>query len=369
MTSKFYSELEECLIEINKEVEILKYPKVVNLKEEKQKFLKEFPNRYEPIFKHDVYQGKRINLEKLIKQLEKIKNYTNELDKVEKYLLKNKANELILVCRLIDNIEKNPKIFSEMSKKLWRLPELSTLIKALKILKKEYQINRGEKIELENAAKIFQNWANKIGYKVIIDEKRKAFLISHSEKACFLPGLEKEISKERLKRWFHHEIEAHAYRALNGASQDYKIFRIGLANYEKTEEGLALFLEYKNGLFNTERLIQSTLTTIAVFLANNFSFYQTSLIIKKLNKNLPLDLIFDRVARVKRGIKETANKGVYSKDGIYFEGFLEVKKFCKNKENLKSLYYGKISLKDLWLIKELKLREPIYLPKPILPDY
>jgi hypothetical protein len=49
------------------------------------------------------------------------------------------------------------------------------------------------------------------------------------------------FSEDRLKGTIAHEIETHAFTAMNGALQPYKIFQRGLADYLTTEEGLAVY--------------------------------------------------------------------------------------------------------------------------------
>ncbi|MFH0837758.1 MAG: tyrosine/phenylalanine carboxypeptidase domain-containing protein, partial [Patescibacteria group bacterium] len=71
-----------------------------------------------------------------------------------------------------------------------------------------------------------------------------------------------------------------------------------------------------------------------------------------------------RVAlKAKRGLGDTGKPGAFTKDFVYYKGYKMVKDFAAKGGDLRDLYYGKINLSDLEIVKKVKgLKSPIYLP-------
>ena len=71
-----------------------------------------------------------------------------------------------------------------------------------------------------------------------------------------------------------------------------------------------------------------------------------------------------RVAlKSKRGITDTSLPGAFTKDFVYFKGHRMILEFLAAGGDLKDLYYGKLNLNDLELVKKVKgLKKPLYLP-------
>jgi hypothetical protein len=68
--------------------------------------------------------------------------------------------------------------------------------------------------------------------------------------------------------------------------------------------------------------------------------------------------------RVKRGLSDTAKKISFTRDVVYFRGYLEVNNYLQsNFENgIYKLYLGKISLEDLPHMNYFKTAKPRFLP-------
>ena len=82
-----------------------------------------------------------------------------------------------------------------------------------------------------------------------------------------------------------------------------------------------------------------------------------------LKLGMSADRAMQTTLKVKRGLKDSSKPGVFTKDGLYFAGYLQVQNFLVNGGNLKDLYYGKYNLEDLPLIKKIPgLKEPRILP-------
>jgi len=71
-----------------------------------------------------------------------------------------------------------------------------------------------------------------------------------------------------------------------------------------------------------------------------------------INQYLNVTDSFDIVARVKRGLEDTAQYGGFTKDQIYYSGFLELKNLPI--ETIKKLFLGKIGIEHLNIIGKIE---------------
>jgi hypothetical protein len=72
------------------------------------------------------------------------------------------------------------------------------------------------------------------------------------------------------------------------------------------------------------------------------------------------------VERTKRGVKDTSKKGALTKDFHYISGWISLSRYLKEKKDLRTLFAGKIGLKDVGavesLLKDKVLKEAKYIP-------
>ena len=102
-------------------------------------------------------------------------------------------------------------------------------------------------------------------------------------------------------------------------------------------------------------------------------FYKQGFYIKSWDK--PLDLGFNEnyawqlALRLKRGLVDTSEPGAFTKDALYYSGFLKVSEFLETNPN-NDLFYGKISLNYVQEVKRMtNLVTPKYLPlSPLKPQ-
>ena len=326
------------ILKICQEVLKLKYINPINQDSEKKKFFSS--ENYNPKF---IYLPKNLRLERYIKQLEKLYNETDS------NLYKSKIKKLIIWINLLDSVgssnfsqnsityysKPSPKLV-KMAKKLLRLKEENEL--------KELNSQEVSKI-LDKELKRFPGWTSKeapnLGSRVDEVTMEKTIYVKLGEK----------FSKEDVKRLIVHEINVHTQRSFNGTKQNYKIFEYGTANYEETEEGLAVYTEEKNNLLQNKTLKNYAGRVLAIDLALKYSFRKTFF---ELNKYFSDDEAYHLTLRAKRGLKETSNQGAFTKDLIYLKGYLELKSHLEeNPKDLDLLFKGRIGIKDLKDVKEL----------------
>lgn len=172
-----------------------------------------------------------------------------------------------------------------------------------------------------------------------------------------------DFRKEGLIGMLYHEVGTHALRTINFQRQPWYEQRgdFSLANYLKTEEGLAsihslIAQSLKVNYFGALRYL-------SVSWAQQGSFVEVWQKIGKYIQNPTRRWLY--TTRVKRGLTDTSLPGGFTKDLVYFEGFVQVWQWLKNHNYDPSpLYYGKISLQD---IEKVVGMQPDY--RPQLPSF
>ena len=270
------------------------------------------------------------------------KGFYAEILKSYLKLLKTKAGIILT---------NDPQEFSQLCCKLYPAPEPELILEAYKILR-EVEVKEYEKILspldlkkiLENALHEYQ-----------LDEWKIKIYENMGARASVLPGSRKikvngnsRFSKRDAKRLILHEIGVHAVRAQNGRNHPLKIFATGLPGYLKTEEGLAVHNEFKNGI--TDGLPLFALRVLAVHWALEHSFYKTFKLLRKMGADK--EVAWRITVRCKRGLKNSASPGAYTKDASYLRGFMMIRKAVKKDPTIfqRLLRGGKIGIEHLKIL-------------------
>jgi len=277
-------------------------------------------------------------------------------------LLNKKKKESLARMEFIRSIGSDE--FSKKSKKFYGRPDKKTVSRAYKVLNSKEGKGEKKDVSSEKAAELLGKELRKrrLDWQVIVDENisPNAVVLCKS-KVLKLRGAA-VFSSADIRRLTIHEIETHIYRHLNGVQQPFRLFIEG-PNIEwlKTEEGLAVINESVFGLLEEEQLKNYAGRVIAVDFARRNSFHQT---FKYLEEFFQQAKAYQIAQRAKRGMNDTSQPGAFTKDYFYFEGALEVQKFVEKGGDLKQLYFGKISLKDMDDLGAVpKLSKPKRVPK------
>lgn len=350
--------------DIDKKIDIFKYINPINSEEEKKKFLKEYDlgNYYNPQFKYENFDP---NIDFLYKELLSIRNKfeTCRNSSFAPYYIKI-INDLILRIDLFKN--RTDPDFGEKLSNLYGKPS-NRLIREAKsnLLKYENVTEHEENLTPEEVLEIFKNEMEKYGFNwdfEILTRASAKLSVNASLNKIKINASEK-FSENNIKRYIYHEIKTHVFRAENGKLQPFMIFRNGFPDYINTEEGLALFIEDKNGLITSEEIKRYSARVVAARYSIKSSFYD---VFDELIKYFPPSVAFTIVQRVKRGIIDTGILGGYTKDFVYMDGFQKVSSFLNEGNSIEILFTGKIGLEDVEFIQELInqgiLSKPKYLP-------
>ncbi len=161
----------------------------------------------------------------------------------------------------------------------------------------------------------------------------------------------------------YHELGTHALRRLNYEQQPWykKKKKYGFANYLATEEGLATIHAL---LPRSMQLAYSVATRyLAVDYAQSHSFAELWKFLEQYIDNP--ETRWTVCVRQKRGVTDTSQPGGFTKDQVYFKGFVESVTWLKdNNYDLAPLYYGKMAIADIAKAREMN---PQF--EPILPYF
>ena len=267
-----------------------------------------------------------------------------------------KQHDLIKKIDLINSI--GCFDFTDKSKKLYGLPSKSLVKKAMRILESDGKKTKSPKMLAKDAIQLLRTNLKANGLKYTV--ARKTLVGSANvEPSHHRIELKKKarFSRHYMNRLVVHEIGTHIFRYENGALQDLKVFSHGLSDYLGTEEGLALFMEEQYGLYKSPR--NTAGLVLAVHLAQYNDFYS---VFQQVNQYFPPKQAFRLTLRAKRGLRDTSQHGGFTKDYLYLDGYFNVKRYIKNGGDVRSLYVGKVALKDLDHLAKLSLKKPKYLP-------
>jgi uncharacterized protein (TIGR02421 family) len=320
----------------------------VNIAEEKEKFLKS--NWYNPKFN---YNDMDIDFEKDIRAIKGLKFESSIMDLILKEYSKELYNYLMMFKYRGD--EK----FTSYSIKIYGRPDSSLIKIARQFLnvdtKKIYVLE--SKYDSEETVDRFKKILVKSNFNWEVALKKTIANASvNPSKKMMVVKKGKHFNKSQFKRLVAHEIFTHILRAECGSLQPYKIFSTGLAGYESTEEGLALYKEKKTGNLTSSLLKGYAGRVIAINIGLKHSFRNT---FNFLRKYYGKEKSWTLTVRVKRGLINTSKAGGFTKDLIYLKGYLEILDFLKKHNGIKTLHYGKIGIHHVKLIPKIKgLKDP-----------
>ncbi len=158
-----------------------------------------------------------------------------------------------------------------------------------------------------------------------------------------------------------HEIGTHALTYFNGKQQPLSQLSAGFADYDATQEGIAVLSEYLGGGLTGNRLrILAGRVVAGEDLMNGADF-------KSVFQNLYTKYGFGK----ERAFNITSRMfqgGGFLKDIIYLKGLVELRDYLGNGGDLKPLLAGKFALKHVEIINDLTQRGLLNAPK-IIPRY
>jgi len=154
------------------------------------------------------------------------------------------------------------------------------------------------------------------------------------------------VWQKELRSIVAHEIEGHYLRKINGKKQGLDIFSRWSARYIETDEGIAI---YNQNRFLSEKDSKY----YGIFERYYFMNYALNHSYKKLLKKMEeyydndYERIFNYILRLKRWMRSFTDEGIFYKDVVYVNGYMDLHRFLDEGWDLKKLYMGKIKTSDL----------------------
>lgn len=177
-----------------------------------------------------------------------------------------------------------------------------------------------------------------------------------------LIGSTVSLYQETVDATLAHEVSTHIVTHFNGSAQPFQQFHSGMQDYEAAQEGLAVLAEYFVGSLHSGRLRTIAARVVAVdALVQGANFIQVFRLLAD-EWHFSNEQAFQITMRIFRG-------GGFTKDAVYLKGLLEVVDYLKNGGEFMLLFVGKIGLRHLPFVKELRwrnlLKEALVIPSYI----
>ena len=178
-------------------------------------------------------------------------------------------------------------------------------------------------------------------WRVELDPVMSARVLVDSAKKVLRVNATARFRQRDPKKLIAHEIDVHALRSNNGQKQELLLFSTGLPGSLETEEGLALYAEECVGAASPGMAWRQGLVVQAVAWAETMGFRE---LFERLAERGGRPLAWGISLRVKRGLKNPGEPGVYGKDVVYFRGLRTVRNWLANGGGLANLYVGKVGV-------------------------
>jgi hypothetical protein len=226
-------------------------------------------------------------------------------------------------------------------------------------------IDRGEILYYDDIVKVFNIAFKELGLdgwsvnKSINIAKNGVKLGIKKNEILVDPGIER--TKFKLRKTLVHEVGTHALRSYYGLRSGFEaLSNANIPEYLDVEEGLATWNENNMGLLSADWLKNKAALAWAIYIGEELSFRE---LYNALLGVLPKYAAFDVVFRVKRGLGDTHDSGMYYKDVVYFRGFRRVRKKLEEDPSLyNKLYAGKITFKQCEWVEDGLIPMPTNIP-------
>ena len=194
--------------------------------------------------------------------------------------------------------------------------------------------------------------------KVHIRNDVNIMMVSRGE--LYVPQDYKMRKKESLAL-IQHEVGTHVLTFHNGSQQPLQQMRIGLADYDPLQEGLAVMSEYLVDGLTPNRLRTLAGRVIAgSALMNGGDFIEIFRLLKD-DYGFSAERSFNITSRIMQG-------GGFLKDIIYLQGLVQLREYLQNGGEYEPLLAGKFGIKHVNIIKELTDRK-VLKPGVLRPSY
>lgn len=338
-----------------------------NLESEKRRFFDS--DTYNPVFEYRIVKNTNNDI---FKQLASVKEISDVDPRISDFYIqliesKKEASDLMMAAG-------NNEVITDLSIHRYGKPSAKLFRNAARVLRgnmdsygvvDEDRIKRGDIYYYDDIVRIFNLVFKELGLdgwtvKSSINIAKNGVKLGIKRKEVLIDsGIER--SRFKFRKTLVHEVGTHALRAFNGLNTGFDaLSNANLPEYLDVEEGLATWNESNMGLLTDKWLKNKAALTWAIYLGEELSFRELYNVLLAV---LPKYSAFDVTYRVKRGLGDTNDSGLYVKDVAYFRGFRKVKRALEKNPNLyRELYAGKITIKQCEWVEDGLLPMPSNVP-------
>lgn len=356
VNEKIIQNIDKKIFKIESNINVVGALRPINLDKEKTEFLRQPINS-----PHFFYQQTTADIALFRREL---KSLPTDIDHPLAKLYAKKIEEVLAKLDILESLN-SPRLQS-ISTKLYGQADRILYDKAVRYIHDHpIQVDTSKELNHKIIVKRLNNFLadNKLTkWRLKITTDRTTDIAVNKNGLIFLRE-DVAFTENRLRAIIVHEIGTHVFRLENGHLQKYKILAKGTANYLTTEEGLAIYNQKQLGIPLGEKDIWPALRTIGVYLADEMSFVDLFHYLKD-NYHLTDETAWATCLKTKRGLIDTNKKIAFTRDTIYFRGYLMIKEYLKRHEDkgLKNLYIGKVGINDLQYINNIDEYKVRYLP-------
>ncbi len=355
LDEKMIHNMDEKICEMDEQIKLLFYINPRNLAEQKALFLAN-PESSPHFFYHEC----DLELEQMRRDLKRLPEVDHQLFS----LFQRKREEIEQKMDLIEAVGGtefeacSEALFTSISEQSYR-----QALAFVRTHRNKRKPDQSAELDTDAAKKLFESFLRQhklTHWKVKIIEDTVADVQVTKRHILFLrKGA--VFHENRLKALLVHEIGTHVFRFENGKQQPFRIFERGTSKYLQTEEGLAVWNQNQLKLNLGEKFFIPAYQILAIHLAKKLSFRDLFHYLLD-TYDLDSDMAWKLCVKAKRGYKDTDLPGAFTKDALYFFGNQEVEKFLAGGGKISDLYLGKISVRDVPLLRKIEgLQEPKFL--------
>lgn len=331
-------DIDQRLRAIEKKLPLLKLFFPINVWEEKQKFI-DAKGQYTPIFQ---YNPLSFDVQKLQHQVRIIDIPDIPLSE----LFFRKQQEIMLKLELIEaHVSQDGKRFTELWEQIfWRIEEWNFEF-TKEILAKKDLTEREAAMSYDEIQSDIKKFNHIYGMKLQCKRGDGTARFSLKWDTLYMrKGA--QVGKKEFRSVIAHEIEGHYLRTLNARNLPYEILQKWSAWYLSTEEWVAIYNQNRFLSPNQHKYY-------SIFERYYFLRYAQKHSFRRLVENMleyydsDYSRVFDYILRLKRWMHNCAKDGIFMKDVVYLNGFMDVKNYIESGGLLEDLYIWKVSIDDI----------------------
>jgi len=252
--------------------------------------------------------------------------------------------------------------FAALATTMYGLPSPELLGKAHAILRGEYLVQDivdppdvdDRRLQAPQMQRAMEGVLQQMGIHdwrvVLVDEMSARMSVSARHREVRVKT-DSEFTVDDRNRLIVHELGTHVLRAHNGFKSGLLNLGLGLAGYIATEEGLASWMEERNGLLRRAHIEIYAMRAIGAQLAHELGF--ADMMVALMDLGATPGVAWDVALRLKRGLVDTSRPGTFPKDYVYLHGREIVTAWAAAGGAIDDLFVAKIAIDQVEPIKRL----------------